>query len=221
VSPGAAEAEEGRALSDDERARLLAALRSEDRLLGQLLDGVGLRSSEALALEWDDIDVGQRVVHVRRRIYRGHVGPPKSKRSRREIPLSRDLALALFEARANATGSLVLPSRQTGRHRSYAAVAAAVQQGGDAGRRGGRDDARPPPHVRVKALRDRLDVLTLSRLLGHSDVTVTLRVYVHEMPCAPVPDIDALLGGEGHKRDTAPDATGYARVAETPETAIS
>lgn len=58
-----------------------------------------------------------------------------------------------------------------------------------------------------------LDVLTLSRLLGHSDVTVTMRVYVHELPGSGLPDMDALLGGSPRRdagRDTAvPDTAGY------------
>ena len=71
-----------------------------------------------------------------------------------------------------------------------------------------------------------LDLLTLSRLLGHSDTTITMRVYLHEMPDAPLPDIDALLvkqgTPEGHRRDTAPpDITGYAGAVQPEETAIT
>jgi hypothetical protein len=44
-----------------------------------------------------------------------------------------------------------------------------------------------------------LDVLMLSRLLGHSDVTITMRIYVHEMPGVPMPD-RTRCSPEGGKR---------------------
>jgi integrase len=45
----------------------------------------GLRISEALALQPDDLDFGQRTIWVRRNGYRRRVTTPKSNRTRRSI----------------------------------------------------------------------------------------------------------------------------------------
>jgi hypothetical protein len=57
----------------------------------------------------------------------------------------------------------------------------------------GRADA--PANAPSRLYAAGLDVLVLSRLLGHSDVTITMRVYVHELPGAQMPDMDSLLQG--------------------------
>jgi integrase len=49
----------------------------------------GLRTSEARALRWQDVDLPGRLLHVRQRADKwGTIGEPKSGTSRREVPLS-------------------------------------------------------------------------------------------------------------------------------------
>src|SRR5262245_55273729 len=42
----------------------------------------GLRQGELIGLQWSDLDVDRGKLHVRRTIWRGHVGPPKGGRAR-------------------------------------------------------------------------------------------------------------------------------------------
>ncbi len=64
----------------------------------------GLRISEAIGLTWADLDLETRRRRWRsgRQIYRGRVGPPKTRYGRRTIPLSAGTAELLAEARASS-----------------------------------------------------------------------------------------------------------------------
>jgi integrase len=57
-------------------------------LLGVL---TGLRIGELLALEVDDVDLTWGMVSVRRDVYRGRIGTPKTPGSERQIPLATPL----------------------------------------------------------------------------------------------------------------------------------
>jgi integrase len=62
--------------------------------------GVGLadgaRASELRGLPWRDVDLDAGVVHVRQRADKGgNIGPPKSKRGKRDIPLAPIVVNAL------------------------------------------------------------------------------------------------------------------------------
>ena len=62
------------------------------RLLVSLIAETGLRVSEALGLRWADLDLADRRLNVRQRALNGKVGPPKSARGRRIIPVSGPMA---------------------------------------------------------------------------------------------------------------------------------
>jgi integrase len=68
-----------------------------------LLIFYGLRRGEVLGLRWQDIDSDRRVIHVRQQVIRHsgtlHVGPLKTKASRRDLPLGTVPALALEQHR--------------------------------------------------------------------------------------------------------------------------
>ena len=55
----------------------------------------GLRRGELVALEWKDIDFGARLIRVRRTFSHGRVGPLKTHRSSRSVPLAARVAEAL------------------------------------------------------------------------------------------------------------------------------
>jgi len=55
----------------------------------------GLRIGELLALQVGDVDLSRAVLHVRRDVYRGHVGSPKTPGSERQVPLTPKLVAAL------------------------------------------------------------------------------------------------------------------------------
>lgn len=88
---------ERKALSRDELAAFFAALPDEWTPLFRLLVQTGLRISEAIGLTWGDLQLEDQTptLKVRRQIYRGHVGPPKTRYGRRTIPLSGGTARLL------------------------------------------------------------------------------------------------------------------------------
>lgn len=64
-----------------------------------------MRIGELLALQWQDVDLVAGRINVRRNVVWGHVGTPKSGKSR-EIPLSNDALKALKDHR-HLRGALV------------------------------------------------------------------------------------------------------------------
>ncbi len=70
----------------------------------------GMRASELRGLRWEDVDLDAGVIHVRQRADQwGHMGPPKSKAGRRDIPLGPMVISTLKEWRlACPTGTLGL-----------------------------------------------------------------------------------------------------------------
>lgn len=72
--------------------------------------GVGLRTGEAAALTWADIDLEERVVHIRRSLYRGKEDIPKGKRVRTD-PLPVELVSLMIDHRERSTGKRVFTAR--------------------------------------------------------------------------------------------------------------
>lgn len=68
-------------LDSIEETRIMPGYRA--RTLAELCLVAGLRASEALGLQWDDIDWKEQTVTIRRRFARGDVDEPKSTSSRR------------------------------------------------------------------------------------------------------------------------------------------
>ena len=91
-----------KAMSAAELSAVLAAIPEDWRLFFRFLAQTGLRLGEAIELRWQDIDLGQRTVRVRRR-YNGRarppIGPPKSSYGRRTVRLSPELARAIWVQR--------------------------------------------------------------------------------------------------------------------------
>jgi integrase len=93
-------------LAEEELRRLLDEIAKEPgdcRLFFEFLAHSGLRIGEAIALRWQDIDLGRRRVRVRRRFYRDGFAPPKSKYGRRDVPLSHGMAQALTVTRSSSS----------------------------------------------------------------------------------------------------------------------
>lgn len=89
-----------RALTEDELARLVQEVPEAWRLVVQFLAQTGLRIGELIALRWEDIDLGARRVKVRRRLYKGVIDTPKSRYGIRDVPVSPELAQALWNHRS-------------------------------------------------------------------------------------------------------------------------
>ncbi len=82
----------GRQALTPAHAKLLLQRAGGQRLYAAYVLGLlGLRRGEVLGLRWEDVDLVQRTIKIRQTVHRSggalHVGPPKSRRSRRTIPL--------------------------------------------------------------------------------------------------------------------------------------
>jgi integrase len=184
-----------RVLGLPEIERLLAACSSRDRLMIATVLYTGVRISELLGLVWDDIDFDTGLIHVRAQLSRAHRGapahrvPPKTVASARDVPLVPQLV------------RLLAAHRQAGRFTRGEDWVFATANGtpyghrdvsrrclARAARQAGLNDNRWPP-LRFHDLRHTfashlivdlgLDVAQVSRILGHSRITVTLDIYTH------------------------------------------
>lgn len=171
----------------------------------------GLRLGEAMGLTWEDIDFNKGTLTVRRTLEQvknrekdengNHFilieGTTKTKSGERTIPLNQTAFNALQELQkingsfehvlSSATGNPINP-RNLNRAHDCILERAGVQ------------------HIGIHALRHtfatqlfskKVDIKIISRLLGHSDVSITYNTYIHlmkeDMPSATAV-LDNLLG---------------------------
>lgn len=156
--------------------------------LGIFISAVtGIRIGELCALTWSDIDLEKRIITVRKTIQRiKNIGgqtatkivitPPKSKTSAREIPVPDVLYSYLKKMKKDddcyvLTGKKKFAEPRTMQYRFYAVLKKIGL-----------------PQVNFHALRHMfatkcidvgVDVKTLSEILGHCSVELTLNRYVH------------------------------------------
>jgi len=193
--------QEMRPLSPEEAGRLLKAACSDRfEALYVLAVTTGMRRGELLGLKWSDVDLKGGAVSIRRTLSRVDngkrvtLGEPKTKKSRRTIPLTLRALEALKAHRkrqleemmelaglredqglvfTTRTGSLINPSNL--RQRSFAQL---LKRAG-------------LPHVRFHDLRHTCATLLLSQnthpkfvqeLLGHATIAITLDTYSHLIP---------------------------------------
>ena len=77
------------------RAILGACAWRQHRALFQFAFATGLRTSEFIALQWEDVDHEKRAVHVRRALVRGEIKTPKTAAGRRTVNLCEPAMAAL------------------------------------------------------------------------------------------------------------------------------
>lgn len=96
-------------LKPEEIARLLERLEEPYWAMVAIAASTAMRQSDLLALQWDDSDPVRCVVRVRQSVYRGAVGPCKTKESEREIPYGEGVAeeLARLATGGRAAGGFV------------------------------------------------------------------------------------------------------------------
>src|ERR1700729_4379108 len=79
-------------LSPEQAYAVLLNLQEPERTLTLLAAGTGLRISECLGLQWQDVSFAEGMIHVRRTWTCGQVGLPKSNASKYPVPLHPLLA---------------------------------------------------------------------------------------------------------------------------------
>jgi integrase len=167
------------------RAELVAVLRALDqrwRLTFELLAHTGVRVSELLGLEWEDLEFGERPrLQVQRQFYRGKLKPhTKTDAGMRAIPLSPVMARMLWATRpAKASGPMFTTrtgARLQDRHLRNVLDAASKTAG--------------VPWIGFHTFRHTCASLLLdsgknirqvASWLGHEDPAFTLRTYTHLM----------------------------------------
>ena len=191
-------------LTPEQAYAVLLNLREPERTLTLLAAGTGLRISESLGLQWQDVSFAEAVIHVRRTWTCGKVGWPKSKASKGPVPLHPLLAEFMLRWKRKTLysqpGDWVFRSfRLKGQQPRVANMLvedylrpAAVKVGilsshrDDEGRLVDDDPRRFGFHNLRHSLasflvRIRTDPKTVQTLLRHSDVKLTLQCYTHSV----------------------------------------
>ena len=150
----------------------------------------GLRIGEVCALVWDDIDVESGVINISKTIQRIYVidngekhteviiDTPKSKNSIREIPIAKDLLRMIkpFKKVVNGNFYVLTNSDQPTEPRTYRNYYKRLME------------QLNMPKLKFHGLRhsfatrcieSKCDYKTVSVLLGHSNISTTLNLYVH------------------------------------------
>jgi integrase len=194
--------EQAKAFSGEQLAVVLALTPARHRALIELLAGTGLRVSEALALQHRHLalDGEQPHVRVRRALVKGTVAPPKSRHGRRNVPLAPSLVNRL---RAHTAGLPDSPEAAV-----FATANGTALDADNLRRRMLKplvEEAGAPwaafhtfRHTFASMQLSRgVNVVALSRVLGHFSPRVTLDVYSHllEGDEAPALDLDGALQG--------------------------
>ena len=173
-------------LLPDQLALLLNSLSEPCRTLVVIAVLTGLRIGELLALRWKHVDFTHDAIHVRETVYEGQFGSPKTKSSRRDVPMSQPVRDALLAKRTVPTGvdaeTLVFATRNgtplnpknlRGRVLQPACSELGLPVVGWHSFR----------HTHATLLGEVGESLrTAQAILGHSDLKTTLNVYTHAIP---------------------------------------
>src|SRR5438132_1403974 len=189
-------------LTPEQAYAVLLNLQEPERTLTLLASGTGLRISECLGLQWQDVSFADAMIHVRRTWTCGQVGLPKTKASKGPVPLHSLLAeyMRCWKQKTpySQPGDWVFASnRLKGKQprvgnmlvsdylRPAAAKAGILSSHRDEQGRLVEDDPRRFGFHNLRhslasfLVRTRTDPKTVQTLLRHSDVKLTLQFYSH------------------------------------------
>lgn len=190
-----------RILTGEETRRLLKAAGPELRPIITVALGTGMRKGEVLALKWPDVD-----------LVRGIITVTTSKSGKgRKVPMSGAVAAAL--GAIPRRGEHVFHNPETGTHikdvkTGFRAACARAKKNPDDKKDPGITGLRfhDLRHTFAsKALELGADIMTVSRILGHSSIMMTAK-YLHptgESMRAAVEKMGEILDPTGQKADTA------------------
>ncbi|UKT62704.1 tyrosine-type recombinase/integrase [Pedobacter mucosus] len=150
----------------------------------------GMRIGEICALSWEDIDIDQGVIHIRKTLQRIYtiednerkteliLDTPKTKNSIREIPMNRDLIRLLKPIKKimNPKFFVLTNDAKPTEPRTYRTYYKSLMH------------HLGMPELKFHSLRhsfatrcieSKCDYKTVSVLLGHANISTTLNLYVH------------------------------------------
>jgi len=179
-------------LSDKAYDRLLASLflAMDNKKMGLVIAMLtGVRQGELCALQWQDIDFDNAVIHITKTIQRVTVtdeadsrktkiiiDTPKSDKSMRMIPIPSLLLKKLSELREKGTAYVLTGNESYVEPRNYQTFF----------KRTLKACGLPENNFHVlrhtfatRAVDRGMDIKTLSAILGHADVCFTMKMYVH------------------------------------------
>lgn len=161
-----------RVLTDEEARRLIAAASGRIKPLLEVLLSTGLRKSEALCAQWERpgwelnpkatiVSLEKRVIHIPGVIAKNH--------KTREVPMSSRLADLFRTLKAASKNGAVFGLRSFAKSYRSAAVKAGLK---------GLTIHALRHTAASRMLEAGVDVMSVSQLLGHSDLKITMR-YLH------------------------------------------
>ena len=177
-------------LSDDEINRLIKALSgTHDRKNLAVLIAIylGLRIGEICGLKWSDVDFAEKLLYVNRTVQRIQtkggkrktevvVGEPKSEKSKRAIPLSDELIKLLEMFRSDDDNFIISDKTKPVEPRTLQYHFAKILKNGNYSS----VTFHSLRHAfATKALASGCGMKTLSEIMGHSTVEVTMSRYAH------------------------------------------
>jgi integrase len=187
------------AIAPETLSALIEKLAEPSCSIASLLVMTGLRIGELLALRWQDVDLQKGALSVRQTVYEGHFDEPKSKRSKRCIPLGPK-CVGIFAA--------LKPTEAV-----PAALVFSARNGSPLSRRNLLNRQLKPACEALKltgvhwhwfrhANATLLDSVgaplgTTQALLGHSSAEITCETYIHSVPAdarRAVEDVEKLFG---------------------------
>jgi integrase len=193
---------EMRTLTPEEAGRLLAAAQG-DHLEAFFVTALttGLRLGELQALQWRNVDLDRRRLRVTATLAAVEDGkpvlaPPKTSKSRREVYLSEIAADALHRHRVRQLeGRLLAAQHWQDNDLVFANAFGRALDANNVRERSFKrllETAGLPPmrfhnlrHAAASLLMaEGVPVKVISEMLGHADITVTLKVYAHLLPTA-------------------------------------
>lgn len=177
--------------SDKERIKLSKYLMESNELkyLGVLISLYsGLRIGEVCGLKWSDIDFENKLINVQRTVQRVYLGEknskviitsPKSKKSKRKVPISKVIFQKLKTMSKNYPTDAFIITAQEDKYTeplvyryTYTKVLREC------------DIKYKKYHclrhtMATRCIRVGMDIKSLSEVLGHANISITLAIYVH------------------------------------------
>ena len=176
--------------------KLLEQLDEPYRTMARLIALTGLRIGELLAVRWRCLDLEIGTLSVRESVYEGKFQSPKTRKSRRTMPLGPQIIVWLREHRLRAkrteSDDLVFGNRKGQPLRESKLLRNVLQPAAE--RAGlGRVTWHQFRHIHSSLLNDlRVPVKIAQEQLGHSSISTTLNIYTHVVDASHREAIEAL-----------------------------